>query len=281
MLYAVQHSSLGSSFRCKMAPLPVGVSYGEWLAVYNALSFGIAGMGSCMIFVWLQVPNVAKKYRTALIITGLVVAIATYHYVRIFNSWVDAFTVTNGGDATQEYTVALSGAPFNDAYRYVDWLLTVPLLLIELILVMGLPADQTFGMSLKLGVASAAMVALGYPGEIQDDLAGRWKWWGLAMLPFCYVVYTLLVGLGEATERQPAAAKGLIVKARYLTVVSWLTYPGVYIIKMMGVGGAAATCAEQIGYSVADVVAKAVFGCLIWAIAAAKSDADGENTKSY
>merc|ERR1712187_876582 len=99
---------------------------------------------------------------------------------------------------------------------------------IELILVMGLPADQTRSLSWSLGVSSALMVALGYPGEIQDDPKGRWLWWGLAMLPFCYVLFQLLIGLG-----------------------------------------AAATAAEQIGYSVADVVAKAVFGVLIWAIAAA------------
>merc|ERR1712061_457009 len=100
-----------------------------------------AGMGSATIFFWLQLANVNKAYRTALNITGLVTAIATYHYIRIFNSWVDAFTIANkdGGD----YVVKLSGAPFNDAYRYVDWLLTVPLLLIELILVMKLPKEET------------------------------------------------------------------------------------------------------------------------------------------
>merc|ERR1739836_252 len=215
-------------------------------------------------------PNVRKNYRTALIITGLVTFIATYHYFRIFNSWVDAFTVSNsqgGGD----YRVALSGAAFNDAYRYVDWLLTVPLLLIELILVMKLPVDQTVSMSWNLGVASAAMVALGYPGEIQDDNAGRFGWWALAMLPFMYVVYALLTGLSEATNKQPESARGLIVAARYLTAVSWLTYPGVYMIKMVGLAGPVATAYEQVGYSIADVVAKAVFGVLIWAIAAAKS----------
>ena len=256
-----------------MAPLPEGVSYGQWLAVYNALSFGIAAMGSCMIFVWLQVPNVKKQYRTALNITGLVVAIATYHYVRIFNSWNAAFEVTNGGGQS-EYTVSLTGAPFNDAYRYVDWLLTVPLLLIELILVMGLEKEQTADLAWKLGVSSAIMVALGYPGEVQDDNAQRWIWWALAMVPFCYVVNTLLVGLSDATDMQPLAAKGLIVKARYLTAISWLTYPGVYIIKMIGLSGAFATCAEQIGYSISDVTAKAVFGVMILAIAAGKSEVE-------
>merc|ERR1712176_1148936 len=144
-----------------MAPLPEGFTYGQWNMVYNALSFGIAGMGSATIFFWLQLPNVRKNYRTALTITGLVTFIATYHYIRIFNSWVDAFSVSNsegGGD----YKVALSGTAFNDAYRYVDWLLTVPLLLIELILVMKLPVDQTVSMSRSLGLASAAMVDLGY-----------------------------------------------------------------------------------------------------------------------
>jgi len=259
-----------------MAPLPEGISYGQWLAVYNALSFGIAGMGSCMIFVWLQLPSVKKQYRTALIITGLVVAIATYHYVRIFNSWVAAFNVSNNG-TTGAYEVTLSGEPFNDAYRYVDWLLTVPLLLIELILVMGLPAEQTADLAWKLGVSSGLMVALGYPGEIQDDNSMRWIWWALAMCPFAYVVQTLAVGLGEATDKNPECVRGLLVKARYLTIISWLTYPGVYIIKMIGISGASATCMEQIGYSISDFIAKAVFGILIWKIASTKSDNESED----
>merc|ERR1711977_621718 len=178
-----------------------------WCAVYNALSFGIAGMGAATLFFWLQLPNLTKTYRTPLIITGLVTAIATYHYIRIFNSWVNAFELKQKDDS---YAVSLSGVPFNDAYRYVDWLLTVPLLLIELILVMGLPADQTKSLSVTLGISSGLMVALGYPGEIQDDPQGRWLWWGLAMLPFCYVLFQLLVGLGAATQTQPEAARGLI-----------------------------------------------------------------------
>merc|ERR1712127_705067 len=139
------------------------------MGVYNALSFGIASMGAATIFFWLQLANVSKGYRTALTITGLVTLIATYHYIRIFNSWVDAFEVTNsmGGD----YTVKVTGAPFNDAYRYVDWLLTVPLLLIELILVTKLPKDETVALAWQLGLAAAIMVSLGYPGEIQDDLS--------------------------------------------------------------------------------------------------------------
>merc|ERR1711920_908128 len=110
------------------------------------------------------------------------------------------------------------------------------------------------------GVASAIMVALGYPGEIQNSLGERWLWWALAMVPFCYVVFTLVAGLNEATDKQPESVRGLVVAARYLTVISWLTYPFVYIVKMLGLAGPVATTYEQVGYSIADVVAKAVFG---------------------
>jgi len=251
-----------------MAPLAEGFTYGEWNAVYNALSFGIAAMGSATVFFWLQLPNLTKKYRSALIITGLVTLIATYHYVRIFNSWVEAFELKAHGD---DYHVKLTGAPFNDAYRYVDWLLTVPLLLIELILVMRLPAGESARLAWSLGVASAVMVALGYPGEVEDNLKKRWFWWYCSMVPFCYVVFTLLVSLASSTAKQPESVRGLVTAARYLTAITWCTYPIVYLFKSIGLKGSTATMYEQVGYSVADVTAKAVFGVLIWAIAAEKS----------
>merc|ERR1712025_1247986 len=110
-----------------------------------------------------------------------------------------------------------------------------------------LPKEETAALSWKLGLASAVMVALGYPGEIQDDLSVRWFWWALAMVPFAYVVITLVAGLNEATSKQPESVKGLVVAARYLTVVSWLTYPFVYIIKNIGLAGTVATTYEQVG----------------------------------
>ena len=194
---------------------------------------------------------------------------------------VEAFEAKNesGGD----HTVTLAGAPFNDAYRYADWLLTVPLVLIELILVMRLLAQQTKRLSWSLGLASALMVALGHSGEIQDNLLVRWFWWALAMVPFSSVVFQLRVGLNEATSKQASStAAALVSSARHSTVVSWLTFPLVYIIIDVGLAGPVATMCEQIGYSVAvaEVVAKAVFGVMIWTIAAEKSRIEEEGARS-
>jgi len=258
-----------------------GLSFEDWSIVYNALSFGIAAMGSATIFFWLMIHNVAKPFKPALAITGIVTFIATYHYFRIFNSWCDGFDVhfvkggTTGANGmkyeSDGFIVNSTGQPFNDAYRYVDWLLTVPLLLIELILVMQLPSEEAGHKMWTLGASSALMVALGYPGEVQDGPGARFQWWACAMVPFMYVLYELLVGLSEATARQAPSVASITTSARLLTAVSWLTYPVVYMVKGVGLAGSTATVLEQVGYSIADVTAKAVFGIMIWRIAHEKT----------
>jgi bacteriorhodopsin len=232
--------------------------------IANAFSFAIATFAAATIFFFFMRQHVAPAYRLALLLSGLVTFIALYHYLRIYESWHDAYQVTEAG-------LVATPIPFNDAYRYVDWLLTVPLLLIELILVMRLPPAQGRSLMIKLPVAAALMILLGYPGEISADNTTRWIFWTLSMIPFLYIVYTLVVGLTEAIDRQPQSARGLVSLARWITVVVWLFYPIVFLFPMLGLTGEASELATQIGYSLADILAKAAFGLIIAAIAYAKS----------
>lgn len=244
-----------------------GVTLGQFNLIYNSFSFTIAVMGAATIFFFLGRSQVLPAYRTALTLTGIVTLIAGYHYLRIFNSWEAAYVLTNG-------KIVPSGIAFNDAYRYVDWLLTVPLLLVELILVMRLSRSETVSKSFKLGLLAALMVVLGYPGEVATDNGGRWLWWALAMVPFVVIVYDLYVGLRASIASQPESVRGLVSTARTLTVVSWCFYPVVFVFPMIGLTGGGATTAVQVGYTIADIVSKAVFGVLIYMIAARKSEAE-------
>jgi len=119
----------------------------QYQAVYNVLSFSLASMMATTMYLWFRASTgVREQYRSAVFISGLVTFIAAYHYIRIFNSWVEAYEYSAGklvGGAMEINDPKLTGVPFNDAYRYMDWLLTVPLLLIEILLVMKLD-DATF-----------------------------------------------------------------------------------------------------------------------------------------
>jgi len=239
--------------------------------VYNVLSFSLATMAATTIFCWMRVSSCAQRYKSALIITGLVTFIAAYHYLRIFNSWTEAYEWTADGG------LEVTGKPFNDAYRYMDWLLTVPLLLIEIILVMKLDAEETKQKAWTLGVSSAVMIILGYPGEVildETKLGGRWFWWMAAMVPFLYIVHTLLVGLSAATESESdPKIRDLIKTAQVATVISWCTYPVVYLFPMLGISGSNVVVLIQLGYSVSDIISKCGVGLLVYSITMAKSAA--------
>jgi bacteriorhodopsin len=253
----------------------------QYQAVYNVLSFALASMMATTMYLWFRAFAVQEKYRSAVLISGLVTFIAAYHYIRIFNSWVNAYQYPRGtmvDGAMELANPILTGVPFNDAYRYMDWLLTVPLLLIEILLVMKLD-EKTFSEKAKtLGVGSALMICSGYYGElvVSGDLTPRWMCWCLSMLFFLYIVYELLVGLSEATnlETDPVV-KGKIKTAQVMTVISWCTYPVVYLFPMFGIDAAQAVMGIQIGYCMSDIISKCGVGLVIYQITYAKSSKEG------
>ncbi len=248
----------------------------QYNAVDNIFSMTVATMGAAALFLFLSRPQVDPEYRPALMVSGLVVTIACYHYFMIRHSWHDAYSLVDGGYKG-------TGAAFNDFYRYADWILTVPLLMVELVAVLRLPAAKATSLLTRLVVAAAAMIALGYPGEVIAD-PNRWTervvWGGLSSIPFFYILYVLWVELTNSLDSQPPAARKLIEVCRLVLLITWAVYPIAYALggtpealtaKAGGNVDPSGIVALQIGYAIADMTAKAGFGILIYFIARAKS----------
>ena len=234
----------------------------EFNLVYNAISFAIAAFGASTVFFLLQRSQVSPAYKTALTLSGLVCLITTYHYLRIFESFNNAYVLKDG-------LVLQTGMQFNNAYRYVDWLLTVPLLLLEFVLVLRLPHDETYKKGLSLALASAIMILLGYPGENLSIGFAKIAWWVLAMVPFSYILYEMTKGVGASIKIQPSVVQPLFKKTRLLIILSWSFYPLVYILPLFGLSAFVST---QVGFTLVDIVAKSVFGILIYVISQRKSE---------
>ncbi|MFN4073608.1 MAG: bacteriorhodopsin [Thermus sp.] len=246
------------------------LSYGQYWLVFNVLSLTIAAMGAAAVFFILARSYVAPRYHIALYLSALITLIAGYHYLRIFESWVGAYQLVDG-----VYT--FSGKPFNDFYRYADWLVTVPLLLLELILVLGLSAARTWNLSLKLVVASVLMLGLGYVGEVNTEPGPRTLWGALSSIPFFYILYVLWVELSQAVRegRYGPRVLELLNATRFVLLMSWGFYPIAYALGTWLPGGAGQEVAIQVGYSIADLIAKPIYGLLVFAIARAKSLEEG------
>jgi bacteriorhodopsin len=251
-----------------MATNMMTLSSNEWNIVYNVFSFGLVSMLACTVYTLVSQARVLPKYRNALVMSSMVTLIAGYHYWRIFDSF---------SDASEGTTVNVSGDPgsFNEAYRYVDWLLTVPLLLVEVVAVLALGAAVAKSLIIRLVPASAAMIALGYPGEISNDQNTQVLYGVLSTIPFIYILYVLFVELTKSLERQPAGVAASVKNLRLLLIATWGVYPIAYMFNIWGDASSSSFVAIQVGYTLADVLAKCVFGLTILKIARMNSHAEG------
>jgi bacteriorhodopsin len=253
----------------------VNLTNGQWSTLYNVFSFGLISMLACTVYTLVSQARVLPKYRNALVLSSMVTFIAAYHYWRIFNSFDDSTTSSATG---QQIAVGTAKGTFNEGYRYVDWILTVPLLLVEVIAVLALAKAAAKSLITRLVPASAAMIALGYPGEIATETGPKVIWGVLSTIPFLYILYVLFVELGKSLDRQPEGVAATVSRLRLLLIATWGVYPIAYLLPILTDTVATdpgAFVNRQIGYTIADVLAKCVFGLTIYKIARLKSAAEG------
>ncbi len=249
--------------------IPSALTSGQYETVYNFLSLVIASQLFTALFLLISLPRLLPRYRNAIVVAIIVCGIAAYHYFRIFDSFKAAFVSKSvGGTGTYHQAV---GAAFNEGYRYVDWFLTVPLLLVELVAVLALTRQLQTRLLLQLVPAAALMIALGYPGEISGDNGLRGLFGALSTIPFLFILFILFVQLSKSLALQPESVRKTLSRLRFLLLLSWGVYPIAYLLPLLNISGADAWVAKQVGYSVADIVAKAVYGLIIFTVARKKS----------
>ena len=249
----------------------ISLTDGQFGILYNIFSFGLVSMLACTVYTLVSQSRVLPKYRGALVMSSMVTFIAGYHYMRIFNSFDSSF-------AAGTLKTGTGAGAFNEAYRYVDWILTVPLLLVEVIAVLGLAKAASSSLISRLVPASAAMIALGYPGEISSVNNTKVIFGVLSTIPFLYILYVLFVELSKSLDRQPAGVAATVGRLRLLLVATWGVYPISYLLPILDSANSTSAGAfvnRQIGYTIADVLAKCVFGLTILKIAKMKSVAEG------
>ena len=220
--------------------------------VYNALSFGTAVMLGAFVYFLTQIKSVSKQYQSGVAVSAVVVGIAGYHYYRMWSGWAEGVV--------------------NEGYRYADWLITVPLLVIELLIVLGVTADRRKKLMTTLVPATVLMIGLGYPGETSTNDGTKWTFWVLSMLPFIFILMTLSKELKAAGSRETGTVSAAIKSATTILLLTWLVYPIGYLFPVIfEATNEGAEAARQVAYTFADITAKALFGLMILNIAKARS----------
>jgi bacteriorhodopsin len=239
----------------------------QYQLVTASMAGALAIMLASAVYFLMVRESLTMKNRHPVVLGAIVSGIAGFHYLRVLASWTSAFTFKNGAYVG-------NGTPFFHGYRYADWLITVPILVVQLVLVLNLEAKAQRSMALRLAAAAVLMVALGFPGEVATDTTKKMIFWGLGFIPFAYLVYTLWVEMGQSLRRQPAEVATVVSNARLTLVTTWMFYPIVFLFPVLGLTSGMSESMRQVGYSLADVLAKPGYGLLILAVATLKSKAE-------
>ena len=235
--------------------------------VYNFMSLAIAAMGASFFFFISVRGSLKEGNRMAVTLSATVVLIAFYHYIRIFDSWVATAGVGNPG-------------AFNEGYRYVDWLLTVPLLVAELILVLRLDKKVESKLIQRNVLYAFLMIATGYIGELDVQTSvvldsSRTVWGAISTIFFVLILRDLFGGIEASFKRQSKEIQGIFKVLRVVLIATWGVYPIAYLLPTistsLGLTAGDGLVLKQIGYTIADILAKPGYGLLIWKIATLKN----------
>ena len=211
----------------------VGISF--WIAT--------AVMAAGALFFWMERSTVKASWQTSLTVACLVCFVAFWHYMYMRDVWV----------ATGESPTV---------YRYIDWLITVPMQIVEFYLILAACTAVSLGVFWKLLVGSLVMLLGGYFGEtgVMSPMMG----FVVGMVGWVFIIYYIFVG--EAAQIKDSAGNENLVMAfdgiKWIVTIGWAIYPIGYFMGYLG-GGVDSAGLNTL-YNLADLVNKFLFGLVIW-----------------
>lgn len=225
---------------------------------YVAFTFfvGTMAMMAAAVFFFMEVGGTHPTWRTSVLVSGLITFIAAVHYY-----YMRGYNLETGSSPT--------------FFRYVDWLLTVPLMCVEFYLITK-KAGAKIDLLWKLIFASVVMLVTGYIGEaIHPEDTISWVWGAISGLAYFYIVYLVWYGdVAKLAKSSSASVAAAVKTLGWFVLVGWAIYPLGYILGTKGglfgievvANRAAATAAMDIVYNIGDAVNKIGFGLVIYAL---------------
>ena len=209
-----------------------------------------AAMLAATVFFFAERDRVHGKWKTSLSVAGLVTGVAAWHYLYMRGVWVET-----GSSPT--------------VYRYIDWLITVPLQIIEFYLILRVCTNVGSGLFWKLLGASLVMLIAGFLGEIGS--APAWPAFIVGMAAWLYIIYEVFSGEAGKLNASSgnAAAQSAFSTIRLIVTIGWAIYPLGYIL---GVGSNPDMANANIIYNLADFINKIAFGLAIYVAAVSDSE---------
>lgn len=223
---------------------------------FVGISFWVISMAlvASTAFFFLERDRVSAKWKTSLTVSGLVTLIAAVHYFYMRDVWVTT-----------------SSTP--TVFRYIDWLITVPLLMTEFYLILSAIAKVPGGVFWRLMIGTLVMLVGGYLGEA--GYLSVWPAFIIGMAGWAFILYEVFFGQASKinADKAPASVQSAFNTMRLIVTFGWAIYPiGYFFGYLTNSSPESSANMLNIIYNGADVLNKIAFGLIIWNVAVTESE---------
>jgi bacteriorhodopsin len=245
----------------------------QWQIVAHILVLGFAAQAAGLVYFLTTLRDLAPRYRIGSVLGSIVMVSAFLLLLAQSFSWQNSFVLQND-------VFVRSEALFSNGFRYLNWLIDVPLLLLQLVIVLGLAAIAARRLGVLFVGSGVAMIALGYVGQFYEtsNLTALWIWGGVSTIFYFVLLYLTWTEIGKALPKIPVSAAGTMKVIRWIFIIFWSFYPIAYIIPAL-LPTADGVVVRQLLFTIADIVSKVIYGVLITKVAIDLSKADGYSPK--
>tara|TARA_B100001248_G_C27337160_1_gene434419 strand:- start:253 stop:957 length:705 start_codon:yes stop_codon:yes gene_type:complete len=213
---------------------------------YVGMTFWLATaiMLASTVFFFIERSDVSGKWKTSMTVAGLVTGIAFWHYLYMREAHLQGEVTT--------------------VFRYIDWLITVPLQIVEFYLILAAVTAVTSVLFWRLLGASLVMLVFGFLGEagLMDVTVG----FIIGMAGWIYIIYEIFAGEAAKLSEDSKNAGGQFAfnTLRLIVTVGWAIYPIGYFLGYLSGSETTDFGTVNIIYNIADLVNKTAFGLAIW-----------------
>jgi len=247
--------------------------------VSHVLTLGSATMAAALFFFVLTKNSTHIKYRMSSVLSVVVMVSAFLLLFIQKQSWTDAYAFDGA-----VYSLKAGSDLFSNGYRYLNWLIDVPMLLIQILFVAGIAGAARSKYMKQFSTSGSLMILFGYvgqfyePGRLNANISA-WAIWGLLSTAFFIHVLVLITRvIKEGQSRMDGTPKKIFGAILPLFYISWWLYPVAYAAPALietGVSYEFTIVSQQIIYTIADVASKVVYGVMLTVVATMLSEKEG------
>ncbi len=256
-----------------------GFSEMGYQIVAHVLTVGYAVMLASLFYFILTMKSVAPKYRISSVLSVVVMVSAFLLLFAQANNWTSSFVFDQ---ERGKYFLGAGQDLFNNGYRYLNWLIDVPMLLFQILFVVTLTKSDFGSIRNQFWFSGAAMIITGYIGQYYEvtNFTAFAVWGAISTLFFFHILFVMNKVIKEGKEGIPAKAQKLLGGIWVLFLISWFLYPGAYLMPhLLGIEGGffneSGVVGRQITYTIADVCSKVIYGVMLTYVAQILSQEEG------